>query len=189
MGDEPAKGEGSVLPARVCAVLAGGCFWGVQELFRTYPGVVDTRVGYTGGEVVEPTYRNHGNHAEAAEVTFDPSGTDYRSILEFFFQIHDPTTLNRQGDDVGLSFRSAIFYLNEGQRSIARAVITDCDASGLWPGKLVTEVVPSGTFWEAEPEHQHYLQRHPDAQMSQYVRTGWKLPRALPGGASSCGRP
>jgi peptide-methionine (S)-S-oxide reductase len=171
------EGECSVLAAREYAVLAGGCFWGVQELFRRFPGVVDTRVGYTGGEVVQPTYRNHGNHAEAAEVTYDPSGTDYRSILEFFFQIHDPTTLNRQGDDVGVNFRSAIFYLDEEQRRTARAMITDCDASGSWPGKLVTEVVPSGTFWEAEPEHQYYLQRHPDAHMSQYVRLDWKVPR------------
>ncbi|MEV0186064.1 peptide-methionine (S)-S-oxide reductase MsrA [Streptomyces sp. NPDC050625] len=166
-----------MLTARAYAVLAGGCFWGVQELFRGLPGVVGTRVGYTGGEVVQPTLRNHGNHAEAAEVTYDPSGTDYRSILEFFFQIHDPTTLNRQGEDVGLSYRSAIFYLDEEQRSIALAVLTDCDASGLWPGKLVTEIVPCGTFWEAEPEHQNYLQRHPDARMSQYIRVNWKLPR------------
>jgi peptide-methionine (S)-S-oxide reductase len=172
------EGGTHVLPARAYAVLAGGCFWGVQELFDRFPGVVDTRVGYTGGEVVEPTYRNHGNHAEAAEVTYDPFGTDYRSILEFFFQIHDPTTLNRQGDDVGLAFRSAIFYLDEEQRRIARTVITDCDASGLWPGRLVTEVFPSGRFWEAEPEHQNYLQRHPDAHMSQYVRRDWTLPRA-----------
>ncbi|WP_316744770.1 peptide-methionine (S)-S-oxide reductase MsrA [Streptomyces sp. MK7] len=171
------KGEHNVVPARGYAVLAGGCFWGMQELFRWLPGVVGTRVGYTGGEVVEPTYRNHGNHAEAVEVTYDPSWTDYRSILEFFFQVHDPTTLNRQDNDIGLPFRSAIFYLDEEQRRIAEAVITDCDASGLWPGKLVTEVVPSGTFWEAEPEHQNYLQRHPDAPMSQYIRQEWNLPR------------
>ncbi|MGV9652516.1 peptide-methionine (S)-S-oxide reductase MsrA [Streptomyces sp. NPDC003328] len=166
-----------MLPAKERAVLAGGCFWGMQELFNGFPGVEATRVGYTGGEVVEPTYRNHGNHAEAVEVTYDPSSTDYRGILEFFFQIHDPTTLNCQGDDIGLTFRSAIFYLDEVQRRIAAAVITDTDASGLWPGKLVTEVVPSGTFWEAEPEHQNYLQRHPDAPMSQYVRKSWQLPR------------
>ncbi|MGW2938417.1 peptide-methionine (S)-S-oxide reductase MsrA [Streptomyces sp. NPDC001156] len=167
-----------MVPAKGHAVLAGGCFWGMRELFRRFPGVVGTRVGYTGGEAVEPTYRNHGNHAEAVEVTYDPSGTDYRSILEFFFQIHDPTTLNRQGDDIGLTFRSAIFYLDEEQRRIAGAVITASDASGLWPGKLVTEVVPSGTFWEAEPEYQNYLRSHPDAHMNQYVRKGWKLPRA-----------
>lgn len=166
-----------MVPAKRQAVLAGGCYWGMQELFRRCPGVMGTRVGYTGGEVVEPTYRNHGNHAEAVEITYDPSGTDYRSILEFFFQIHDPTTLNRQGDDIGLTFRSAVFYLDEEQRRIAGVVIADSDASGLWPGKLMTEVVPSGTFWEAEPEHQNYLQRHPDAHMSQYVREGWKLPR------------
>ncbi|MFJ5063057.1 peptide-methionine (S)-S-oxide reductase MsrA [Streptomyces nigra] len=167
-----------MLAARACAVLAGGCFWGVQALFRGFPGVVETRVGYTGGEVVRPTHRNHGNHAEAAEVTYDPFGTDYRSILEFFFQIHDPTTLNRQGDDVGMSFRSAVFYRDEEQRRIALEVIAECDTSGLWPGRLVTEVVPCGTFWEAEPEHQHYLQRHPEARMSQYVRPDWKVPRA-----------
>ncbi|MFE2320360.1 peptide-methionine (S)-S-oxide reductase MsrA [Streptomyces sp. NPDC059441] len=166
-----------MVPAKRHAVLAGGCYWVMQELFCRFPGVVGTRVGYTGGEVVEPTYRNHGNHAEAVEITYDPSGTDYRSILEFFLQIHDPTTLNRQGDDIGLTFRSAIFYLDEEQRRIAGAVIADSDASGLWPGKLITEVVPSGTFWEAEPEHQGYLQRHPDAHMSQYVRKRWKLPR------------
>ncbi|MEU8756334.1 peptide-methionine (S)-S-oxide reductase MsrA [Streptomyces chartreusis] len=166
-----------MVSAKEHAVLAGGCFWGMQELYRWFPGVVGTRVGYTGGEVVEPTYRNHGNHAEAVEVTYAPSRTDYRSILEFFFQIHDPTTLNRQGDDVGVTFRSAIFYLDEEQRRIAETVIVDSDTSGLWPGKLVTEVVPSGTFWEAEPEHQNYLQRHPDAHMSQYVRKAWKLPR------------
>lgn len=158
------------------AVLAGGCFWGMQELFRGFPGVVGTRVGYTDGEVVGPTFRNHGNHAEAVEVTYDPSETDYRSILEFFFQIHDPTTLNRQGDDIGWTFRSAVFYLDQEQRRIARAVIADADASGLWPGKLVTAVVPSGTFWEAEPEHQNYLQRHPDARISQHVRKDWTLP-------------
>ncbi|MFD7479193.1 peptide-methionine (S)-S-oxide reductase MsrA [Streptomyces sp. NPDC059837] len=168
-----------MVPAKRHAVLAGGCCWGMQELFRRFPGVVGTRVGYTGGEVVEPTYRNHGNHVEAVEITYDPSGTGYRSILEFFFQIHDPTTLNRQGDDIGLTFRSAIFYLDEEQRRIAGAVIADSDASGLWPGKLITEVVPSGPFWEAEPEHQDYLQRHPAAHMSQYVRKGWKLPRPL----------
>ncbi|MFW6690674.1 peptide-methionine (S)-S-oxide reductase MsrA [Streptomyces sp. MAR4 CNX-425] len=166
-----------MVPAKEHAVLAGGCFWGMQELFRTFPGVVGTRVGYTGGDVVAPTYRNHGNHAEAVEVAYDPSGTDYVSILAFFFQIHDPTTVNRQGDDIGLTFRSAVFYLDEEQRCTAEAVITDCDTSGLWPGKLVTEVVPSGTFWEAEPEHQNYLRRHPDAHMSQFVRRGWKLPR------------
>jgi peptide-methionine (S)-S-oxide reductase len=134
-------------------------------------------VGYTGGEVVKPTFRNRGHHAEAVEVTYDASGLDYRSILEFFLQIHDPTTLNRQANDFGVAHRSAIFCLNEEQRRIARAVIWDSDASGLWPGKLVTEVVPSGTFWEAEPEHQNYLQRHPGAHRSHYVRKDWKLPR------------
>jgi peptide-methionine (S)-S-oxide reductase len=176
-GPDFTEGKQNVVRARGRAVLAGGCFWGMQELFRRFRGVVTTRVGYTGGEVVEPTYRNHGNHAEAIEVTYQPVATNYRDILEFFFQIHDPTTLNCQGDDFGLSFRSAIFYLDEEQRRIAQAVIMEADASGLWPGKLVTDVAPSSTFWEAEPEHQNYLQRHPDARMSQYVRESWKLPQ------------
>ncbi|MEU8735494.1 peptide-methionine (S)-S-oxide reductase MsrA [Streptomyces tendae] len=157
------------------AILAGGCFWGVQELFRTLPGVVDTRVGYTGGEVVNPTYRNHGRHAEGIEITYDPSETSYRTILEFFFQIHDPTTLDRQGNDIGPSYRSAIFYLNDAQRAVAEATIADIEASGLWPGKVVTEVTPAGTFWAAEPEHQDYLQRYPNGYTCHYVRDGWRL--------------
>ncbi|MET9356256.1 peptide-methionine (S)-S-oxide reductase MsrA [Streptomyces sp. NPDC006617] len=160
------------------AVLAGGCFWGVQELFRTLPGVVATRVGYTGGEVVNPTYRSHGSHAEGIEITYDPSKTTYRVLLEFFFQIHDPTTVNRQGNDIGLSYRSAIFYLNDEQRRVAEATIADVEASGLWPGKVVTEVVPAGTFWIAEPEHQDYLQRYPNGYTCHFVREGWKLPQA-----------
>ncbi|MET8965894.1 peptide-methionine (S)-S-oxide reductase MsrA [Streptomyces sp. NPDC004074] len=158
------------------AVLAGGCFWGVQELFRTLPGVVETRVGYTGGEVVNPTYRSHGSHAEGIEITYDPSRTTYRALLKFFFQIHDPTTLNRQGNDIGMSYRSAIFYLNDEQRRVAETTIADVEASGLWPGKVVTEVVPAGTFWTAEPEHQDYLQRYPNGYTCHYIREGWQLP-------------
>ncbi|MET8647865.1 peptide-methionine (S)-S-oxide reductase MsrA [Streptomyces sp. NPDC004675] len=158
------------------AVLAGGCFWGVQELFRTLPGVVETRVGYTGGEVVNPTYRSHGSHAEGIEITYDPFRTTYRALLKFFFQIHDPTTLNRQGNDIGMSYRSAIFYLNDEQRRVAETTIADVEASGLWPGKVVTEVVPAGTFWTAEPEHQDYLQRYPNGYTCHYIREGWQLP-------------
>lgn len=159
------------------AVLAGGCFWGVQELIRAFPGVLDTRVGYSGGEVVDPTYRNHGSHAESIEITFDPEVTDYRTVLEYFFQIHDPTTVNRQGNDVGLSYRSAIFYLGDEQKRVAEETIADVEASGLWPGKVVTEVVPAGPFWEAEPEHQDYLRRYPDGYTCHFVRPGWRLPR------------
>jgi peptide-methionine (S)-S-oxide reductase len=159
------------------AVLAGGCFWGVQDLLRRYPGVISTRVGYTGGEVSNATYRNHGNHAEAIEITFDPQTISYRKLLEFFFQIHDPTTKNRQGNDVGASYRSAIFYVDEEQKRIALDTIADVEASGLWPGKVVTEVSPAGDFWEAEPEHQDYLERYPSGYTCHYVRPGWKLPR------------
>lgn len=165
-----------MVETREQAVLAGGCFWGLQELFRALPGVVETRVGYSSGETVNPTYRNHGSHAEAIEVVFDPSRTDYRRILEFFFQVHDPTTLNRQGNDIGLSYRSAIFYLSEEQRRVAEATIRDVEASGLWPGKVVTEVASAGTFWEAEPEHQNYLQRYPNGYTCHYVRKDWQLP-------------
>ncbi|MEV0186051.1 peptide-methionine (S)-S-oxide reductase MsrA [Streptomyces sp. NPDC050625] len=160
------------------AILAGGCFWGMQELFRALDGVVSTRVGYTGGETSNPTYRNHGSHAEAIEVTYDPDRTDYRALLEFFFQVHDPTTLNRQGNDVGLSYRSAIFYLGEEQRRIAEATIAEVDASGLWPGKVVTEVMPASAFWEAEPEHQDYLQRYPNGYTCHRIRPEWRLPEA-----------
>jgi peptide-methionine (S)-S-oxide reductase len=159
------------------AVLAGGCFWGLQELFRAMPGVVATRVGYTDGEVVNPTYRNHGGHVESVEITYDPSKTSYRSILEFFFQVHDPTTSNRHGDGVATSYRSAIFYVGEEQRRIAAATIADVSASGLWPGNVTTEVVPAGTFWEAEPEHQNYLRRFPGAHTCHYVRPSRQLPR------------
>ncbi|WP_404286654.1 peptide-methionine (S)-S-oxide reductase MsrA [Microvirga sp. RSM25] len=158
------------------AVLAGGCFWGMQDLIRRYDGVISTRVGYTGGEVPDATYRNHGTHAEAIEIIFDSSRISYRQLLEFFFQIHDPTTLNRQGNDVGASYRSAIFYTNDEQRQIAEDTIADVDASGLWPGKVVTEVIPAGAFWEAEPEHQNYLERYPEGYTCHFVRPNWKLP-------------
>ena len=159
------------------AILAGGCFWGMQDLIRKQPGVVSSRVGYTGGDVANATYRNHGTHAEAIEIVYDAAVTDYRTILEFFFQIHDPTTTNRQGNDLGPSYRSAIFYLDDEQQRIAQETIADVDASGLWPGKVVTEVSPAGDFWEAEPEHQDYLQRYPHGYTCHYVRPGWTLPR------------
>jgi len=158
------------------AVLAGGCFWGVQDLLRRYPGVLSTRVGYTGGEVPNATYRNHGNHAEAIEIIFDPDSLSYRQLLEFFFQLHDPTTPNRQGNDRGASYRSAIFYTTPEQRRIAEDTIADVDASGLWPGKVVTEVAPAREFWEAEPEHQDYLERHPSGYTCHFIRPNWKLP-------------
>ncbi|GHG08201.1 MULTISPECIES: peptide-methionine (S)-S-oxide reductase MsrA [Amycolatopsis] len=159
------------------AVLAGGCFWGMQELFRRQPGVVSTRVGYSGGDVPNATYRNHGTHAEAIEVIYDPAQTTFRDLLEFFFQVHDPTTKNRQGNDIGLSYRSAIFFENDEQKRVAEDTIADVDASGLWPGKVVTEVAPVGDFWEAEPEHQDYLQRIPNGYTCHFVRPGWKLPK------------
>jgi peptide-methionine (S)-S-oxide reductase len=159
------------------AVLAGGCFWGMQDLIRRQPGVISTRVGYTGGEVPNATYRNHGNHAEAIEIIYDPAKTSYRQLLEFFFQIHDPTTLNRQGNDRGPSYRSAIFYTNDEQKRIAEDTIADVEASGLWPGKVVTEVTAASDFWEAEPEHQDYLERIPNGYTCHFIRPGWKLPR------------
>jgi peptide-methionine (S)-S-oxide reductase len=158
------------------AVLAGGCFWGVQDLFRRYPGILSTRVGYTGGKAPNATYRNHGTHAEAVEVSFDPAQISYRQILEFFFQIHDPSTRNRQGNDVGASYRSAIFYTSDEQRRVAEDTIADVDASRLWPGKVLTEVVAAGEFWEAEPEHQDYLQRNPGGYTCHFIRPDWKLP-------------
>ncbi|WP_279599505.1 peptide-methionine (S)-S-oxide reductase MsrA [Methylobacterium sp. E-065] len=158
------------------AILAGRCFWGMQELIRRESGVVSTRVGYTGGDVPNATYRNHGTHAEAIEITFDPAQTSFRRVLEFFFQIHDPTTPNRQGNDRGLSYRSAIYYTDDAQRRVAEETIADVEASGLWPGKVVTEVAPAGTFWEAEPEHQDYLQRRPDGYTCHFLRPGWNLP-------------
>jgi methionine-S-sulfoxide reductase len=159
------------------ALLAGGCFWGMQDLIRKLPGVIATRVGYSGGEVPNATYRNHGNHAEAIEIVFDPERTSFRALLEFFFQIHDPTTKNRQGNDIGASYRSAIFYTGEAQKAVAEDVIADVEASGLWPGKVVTELSPAGDFWEAEPEHQDYLERIPHGYTCHFVRPGWKLPR------------
>jgi peptide-methionine (S)-S-oxide reductase len=158
------------------AVLAGGCFWGAQDLLRRYDGVISTRVGYTGGHVRNATYRNHGGHAEAVEIIFDPARISYRKLLEFFFQIHDPSTRNRQGNDVGSSYRSAIFYTSDEQRRIAEDTIADVDESGLWPGKVVTEVVPAADFWVAEPEHQDYLLRNPDGYSCHFIRPGWTLP-------------
>ncbi|MCU1321219.1 MAG: peptide methionine sulfoxide reductase [Acidobacteriaceae bacterium] len=159
------------------AVLAGGCFWGMQDLLRRYPGVISSRVGYTGGNVAHATYRNHEGHAEAIEVVFDPQRISYRQILEFFFQIHDPTTLNRQGNDVGSSYRSAIFYTTDEQKKIAEGTIADVDASGLWPARAVTEVVPAAPFWEAEPEHQDYLERIPNGYTCHFIRPNWTLPK------------
>jgi peptide-methionine (S)-S-oxide reductase len=159
------------------AILAGGCFWGMQDLIRKRPGVVSTRVGYTGGDVPNATYLNHGTHAEAIEINFDPGKLSYRALLEFFFQVHDPTTKNRQGNDIGTSYRSAIFYTDDEQKRVAEDTIADVDASGLWPGKVVTEVTPAGPFWEAEPEHQDYLERFPQGYTCHYVRPNWKLPR------------
>ncbi|MDB5714494.1 MAG: msrA1 [Sphingomonadales bacterium] len=158
------------------AILAGGCFWGVQDLVRRQPGVISTRVGYSGGEVENATYRNHGSHAEAIEIVFDPAVTSFRALLEFFFQIHDPSTKNRQGNDVGVSYRSAIFYTSDEQKAVAEDTIADVDASGIWPGRVVTEVSPAGAFWEAEPEHQDYLERIPNGYTCHFVRPNWKLP-------------
>ncbi|TPN07138.1 peptide-methionine (S)-S-oxide reductase MsrA [Mesorhizobium sp. B2-1-3] len=158
------------------AVLAGGCFWGMQDLIRRIAGVLSTRVGYSGGDVPDATYRNHGTHAEAIEINFDPARVSYRTLLEFFFQIHDPTTRNRQGNDVGMSYRSAIYYTSDEQKRVAEDTIADVDASGLWPGKVVTEVAPAGAFWEAEPEHQDYLEKYPNGYTCHFVRPGWKLP-------------
>ena len=159
------------------AVLAGGCFWGMQDLLRRFKGVVSTRVGYSGGDVANATYRNHGTHAEAIEIVFDPAQLSFRELLEWFFQIHDPTTLDRQGNDRGASYRSAIYYTSEAQKQVAIDTIADVDASGLWPGKVVTEVTPIGPFWEAEPEHQDYLERIPNGYTCHYPRPGWKLPK------------
>ncbi|HKT29706.1 peptide-methionine (S)-S-oxide reductase MsrA [Dyella sp.] len=159
------------------AILAGGCFWGMQDLLRRYPGILTTRVGYSGGDVPNATYRNHGTHAEAIEIVFDPARISYRQILEFFFQIHDPTTKNRQGNDIGTSYRSAIFYHDEQQKEVAEDTVADVDASGLWPGKVVTEIAPAGPFWEAEPEHQDYLERYPNGYTCHFIRPDWKLPK------------
>ncbi|PZF73571.1 peptide-methionine (S)-S-oxide reductase MsrA [Taibaiella soli] len=157
------------------AILAGGCFWGVEELIREQPGVIDTEVGYTGGDVAHATYAHHGTHAEAIKIDFDPSVTSYRKLLEYFFQIHDPTTKNRQGNDRGTSYRSAIFYLNDDQQKTAKEIISEIEASGKWPGQIVTEVVPAKEFWSAESEHQDYLQKHPHGYTCHFERPDWKL--------------
>lgn len=162
------------------AILAGGCFWGMQDLIRGISGVLSTRVGYSGGDVPNATYRNHGTHAEAIEIKFNPQVISYRQILEFFFQIHDPSTANRQGNDIGLSYRSAIFYLNEEQRDVAEDTVADVDASKLWPGKAVTEIAAAGPFWEAEPEHQDYLEKVPNGYTCHFIRPNWKLPKRAP---------
>lgn len=166
------------------AILAGGCFWGAQDLIRRQPGVISTRVGYSGGDVANATYRNHGTHAEAVEIVFDPDKTSFRRLLEFFFQIHDPTTRNRQGNDVGMSYRSAIFFTSDAQQRVAADTIADVDASGLWPGKVVTEIAAAGPFWEAEPEHQDYLLKHPGGYTCHFVRPGWVLPSRAQTGAA-----
>ena len=162
------------------AVLAGGCFWGMQDLIRKLPGVEATRVGYTGGDVPNATYRNHGTHAEGIEILFDADRISYRSLLEYFFQIHDPTTLNRQGNDRGTSYRSAIYYVSEAQKQTALETLADVDASGQWPGKVITQVDPVDSFWEAEPEHQDYLERLPQGYTCHYPRPGWVLARRAP---------
>ena len=159
------------------AILAGGCFWGMQDLIRKMPGILSTRVGYSGGDVRNATYRNHGTHAEAIELVFDPTKLSYRQILEFFFQIHDPSTKNRQGNDTGTSYRSAMYYTSDEQKKVAEETLQDVDASGIWPGKAVTELAPAGDFWEAEAEHQDYLERIPNGYTCHYVRPDWKLPR------------
>ena len=158
------------------AILAGGCFWGMQDLIRKLPGVDETRVGYTGGDVPNATYQIHGTHAEAIEITFDPSLITYRKILEFFFQVHDPTTINQQGNDFGTSYRSAIFYTTDEQRRIALDTIEDVNASEIWPGEVVTEVEPAGDFWQAEPDHQDYLEKFPDGYTCHFIRDDWVLP-------------
>jgi len=159
------------------AILAGGCFWGMQDLIRKQPGVIATRVGYTGGDVPNATYRNHGTHAEGIEIEFDPATLSYRKVLEFFFQIHDPTTKDRQGNDIGLSYRSAIFYADEAQKAVAEDTVADVNASGLWPGKVVTAIEPAGAFWEAEPEHQDYLEKYPNGYTCHFIRPDWVLPK------------
>ena len=159
------------------ATLAGGCFWGMQDLIRKMPGVLATEVGYAGGDVANATYRNHGTHAEAIQIDFDPKKIGFRDLLEFFFQIHDPSTPNRQGNDRGTGYRSMILYATPEQKAIAEDTIADVDASGLWPGRVVTAVAPAGPFWRAEPEHQDYLERYPNGYTCHYVRPNWKLPR------------
>ncbi|MBP6157199.1 MAG: peptide-methionine (S)-S-oxide reductase MsrA [Polaromonas sp.] len=161
------------------AILAGGCFWGMQDLIRKMPGVVSTRVGYSGGDVAHATYRNHGTHAEAIEIVFNPSVLSYRELLEFFFQIHDPSTPNRQGNDRGASYRSGIYYSSDAQKQTALQTIAEVNASGIWPGTVVTELAPAGAFWQAEPEHQDYLEHYPGGYTCHYVRPNWRLPRSV----------
>lgn len=175
-GTRTKRKENSMASAENRAVLAGGCFWGMQDLFRKLPGVVSTRVGYTGGDVPNATYRNHGSHAEGIEIIFDPDRVSYRRLLELFFQIHDPTTRNRQGNDRGASYRSAIYYVDDEQKEVAEETIADVNASGLWPGAVVTEIEPVGDFWEAEPEHQDYLERFPNGYTCHFPRPNWVLP-------------
>ncbi|MFI5613228.1 peptide-methionine (S)-S-oxide reductase MsrA [Amycolatopsis sp. NPDC051903] len=170
-------------------ILAGGCFWGMEELFRHQPGVVSTRVGYSGGDVAGATYRNHGTHAESIEVLYDPEEIAFRALLEFFFQVHDPSTKNRQGKNVGTSYRSAIFYTTDEQKRIAEGTIADVDGSGRWPGKVVTEVTPAADFWEAEPEYRDYLQKHTHGYTCHFPRPEWKVPRDRPGAAVRPGTP
>ena len=165
------------------AILAGGCFWGMQDLIRQLPGVERTRVGYSGGDVPQATYRNHGTHAEAIEITFNPKVISYRRLLEFFFQIHDPTTANRQGNDLGTSYRSAIFFTSDEQQRIALDTIADVNASKIWPGPVVTQVSPASDFWEAEPEHQDYLERIPHGYTCHFLRADWVLPKRQDGKA------
>ena len=172
-----APGDVTRIPGTETAVLAGGCFWGMEDLLRKRPGVIDTRVGYTGGENANATYRNHPGHAEALEIVYDPSKVSYRDLLEFFFQVHDPTTLNRQGNDIGTSYRSAIFPQSPEQEAVARDTIADVEASGIWPGDVVTTIEPAGPFWEAEPEHQDYLVRIPHGYTCHFPRAGWVLPK------------
>ena len=175
-GKKPTTSEGTKVKTEK-AILAGGCFWGMEDLFRKQPGIVSTRVGYSGGDVKNATYRNHGTHAEAIEVIYDPSKTDFRKLLEFFFQIHDPTTKNLQGNDRGTAYRSAIYYVSDEQKRVALDTIEDVNASDLWPGKVVTEVEPAGDVWEAEPEHQNYLVRNPGGYTCHYPRKNWVLPK------------
>ena len=160
------------------AILAGGCFWGMQDLIRKLPGVQTTRVGYTGGEVQNATYRNHEGHAEAIEIEFDNEVTSFRDILVYFFQIHDPSTIDSQGNDRGASYRSEIFYLTQDQQAVALKAIEDVNASGLWPGTVVTKVTPAGEFWLAEPEHQDYLERIPNGYTCHFPRSDWVLPNS-----------
>jgi peptide-methionine (S)-S-oxide reductase len=158
------------------AILAGGCFWGMQDLIRKLPGVISTRVGYTGGDVINATYGNHGSHAEGIEISFNTNVVSFRSLLELFFQIHDPTTTHQQGNDLGASYRSAIYYCSAEQKAVAMQTIIDVNASGLWPGTVVTELALAGDFWQAETEHQDYLQRIPNGYTCHFPRSHWVLP-------------